>query len=115
MDKQFNRVSGLKGELIANDFLKNNGYKILEKNYKNKIGEIDIIAKDGDYFCFVEVKFRESSIFGLPREAVNYKKQQKIKKVATLYISKNKLFDRPIRFDVIDILGNEITLIKNAF
>lgn len=115
MNKQFNRVSGIKGELIAHDFLKNNGYKILEKNYKNKIGEIDIIAKDGEFICFVEVKYRESAIFGLPREAVNYHKQQKIKQTATWYISKNNLFDEPVRFDVVDILGNNITLIKNAF
>lgn len=115
MSKRLDNVVGMKGEILATTYLKEHGYKILENNYKNKIGEIDIIARDKDFLCFIEVKARETAVFGLPREAVNYYKQEKIKKVAMYYICKNNLNNQPVRFDVIDILGNEITLIKNAF
>ena len=109
------RVSGIKGELEAVEYLINNGYRIIQKNYKNKIGEIDVVAIDREYLCFIEVKKRETSRYGLPREAVNRQKQEKIKKVATFYLVKNKQTEAQVRFDVVDILGNEITLIKNAF
>lgn len=115
MNPMQKRAIGVKGETQAIQYLQKNGYLVRERNYKNKIGEIDIIAIDGDYTCFIEVKKRETKVFGLPREAVTYQKQQKIRKTATYYMLKNKLFDSPVRFDVIDILGDDITLIKNAF
>lgn len=113
--KQFNFIQGRKHEIIAQNFLKKKGYKIIECNYSNEIGEIDIIAKQQDILVFVEVKFRSTSAFGLPREAVGNYKQNKIRKTALLYLQINDLFDCNIRFDVIDILGEEITHIENAF
>ena len=111
-----NKVTGLKGEFRAKQFLENKGYKILESNYKNKIGEIDLIAVDKSYLVFVEVKTRESLRFGYPREAVNFYKQQKIRRVAMGYLKHKGLFDKVnIRFDVVDILGDDITHIENAF
>ena len=65
------------GERRAVKFLKKKGYKILETNFKTNFGEIDIIARKGDYICFVEVKTRSSDNFGEPREAVNFHKQKK--------------------------------------
>jgi putative endonuclease len=115
MDKMFNKVSGDHAEKIAIKYLINKSYKIIEKNYKNKIGEIDIIAKDKDILVFVEVKFRSNDYFGLPREAVNTNKQFKIRNVATQYITSNKLFDKTCRFDVLEILGNEITHLMDCF
>lgn len=69
--KQFNKVTGDSAEELAVKFLKKKHYKIIETKYKNKIGEIDIIAKDKNILVFVEVKYRSSDYFGLPREAVN--------------------------------------------
>lgn len=110
------KVLGVQGEVLAKEFLKDNGYKLIELNYKNKIGEIDIIAKDGDVWVFVEVKTRQSLKFGHPREAVNFYKQQKIRNVAVGYLKFNKLYEKVnIRFDVIDIVGDRVTHIKNAF
>ena len=110
------KFTGIKGETLAKEYLQNSGYKIIVCNYKNKIGEIDIIAKEGDYIVFVEVKTRESLKFGYPREAVNFYKQQKIKQVAMGYLKFKGLYDKVnVRFDVVDILGDDITLIKNAF
>ena len=94
------------------------GYKIVETNYKNRIGEIDIIALDKSTIVFVEVKTRLSAAFGLPQEAVNLKKQQKIFNTAQLYLMQTHQFGKPCRFDVIAILGDEdykLNHIINAF
>ena len=108
-NKIFNKVSGDSAEETAIKFLKRKKYKIIEKKYKNKLGEIDIIAKDKDVYVFIEVKFRKNDYFGLPREFVNNQKQFIIRKVATQYITTKELFNVPCRFDVIEILGSEIT------
>ena len=113
--KQFNFIKGRKNEALAENFLKKKGYKIIEQNYSNHLGEIDLIATKKDILVFVEVKFRSTDEFGLPREAVGIYKQNKIRKIATLYLQQNNLFERQIHFDVIDILGDEITHIENAF
>ena len=86
--------------------------------YKNKIGEIDVIALDEDYIVFVEVKARVSQRFGHPLEAIDERKQQKIHAVASIYLMKHKKYNSNCRFDAISILGVEeleITHIKNAF
>lgn len=114
-NKTFNKVTGDSGEQLAKEYLKKNGYKILKTNYKTNIGEIDIIAKQKDFIVFVEVKTRKNDYFGLPREAVNSFKQQKIRQVATQYIKFNKLFDASCRFDVIEILGDKISHLENCF
>ena len=113
--KQFNYVKGKKCEKLVCDYLKKKKYKILEMNYANAIGEIDIIAKDKNTIVFVEVKFRQSAAYGYPMEAVDVRKQNKIRRVAAIYLKKNSLFDEAIRFDVLSVLGEEITHIENAF
>ena len=113
--KKLNYVRGKIGEKLAVEYLKRNKYKILEINYANSIGEIDIIAKQHKTIVFVEVKFRNSANFGLPIESVTAGKQNKIKGVALLYLKEKSLTEEPVRFDVISILGEEISHIKNAF
>ena len=111
-------IYGKKSEIIASQFLEKKGYKILEINHKNKVGEIDIIAQDKDYLVFVEVKARMTRSFGEPLEAVDYRKQQKIRQVAELYLIMKRKMNANCRFDVISILGNEkpeITHIQDAF
>ena len=117
------RSIGNLGEKEAEKYLKKCGYKILEKKYTSKCGEIDIIAKDGEYLCFVEVRMRKNSDFGTPGETVTRQKQTKIINTAKDYISKHNL-DGYFRFDVVSILGEEkgnklniknMELIKNAF
>ncbi len=110
-----NQIVGLYGESRACDFLIGNGYKILERNYKNTIGEIDIIAKQLDTLVFVEVKRRMTSSKGSGRFAVNKYKQDKIKKIATVYLKKNKLLDSHIRFDVIELNDEEVVHLVAAF
>ena len=109
-----NKALGLIGENKAKDFLINKGYKIIETNYSNKIGEIDIVAQVNDTIVFVEVKTRSSNKYGYGREAVNVSKQNKIRLVATSYIKLKKIMDKHIRFDVIEI-NDSMCHIENAF
>ena len=106
---------GKKGEAMAVSFLKKKGYKILKTNYVNKIGEIDVICKFKDEIIFVEVKTRTTEKFGLPRESVTVHKQNKIRLTATLYLQSNNMLDQKVRFDVIEVLDQEIEHIIGCF
>lgn len=111
---------GKRGEEVAVAFLKRKGYKIIQKNYKNKLGEIDIIAKDGETLCFIEVKTRTNFKFGFPQEAVTIFKQKKINRVALSYLKQYNLLNISSRFDIISVVLNnrqkfDIEIIKNAF
>jgi putative endonuclease len=110
---------GRKGEEIAFRFLKKKGYRIIEKNYVCKMGEMDIIAKEKDTLAFIEVKTRTSTTFGPPQLAVNRKKQMQLSKVALYFLKEKRIEDVKARFDVVAILlgpkGEEIELIRDAF
>ncbi len=110
---------GQQGEFSAISFLQAGGFKILETNFRTKAAEIDIIAKDQETLCFIEVKTRRSIKKGLPRESVTPAKQNKIILGASFYLKKHKLLDSKVRFDVIEVLEDngrfEFNLIKNAF
>ncbi len=111
----YKKLLGRVGEKKAVDFLKKNGYNILETNYKTHIGEIDIIAEDKGTTVFIEVKTRTDNDFGAPREAVNAKKKEKYFKVATEYLLRHSKMDVPCRFDVVEIENGQINLIFDAF
>lgn len=113
--KQENRIKGDIGENKAVKYLTDKGYEILETNYKNKLGEIDIIAKDDTRIVFVEVKARATAKYGYPREAVNEYKQRKIRMVAESYLKSKRLLNSYTRFDVIEILAGNITHLIAAF
>jgi len=101
------------GESLAVAHLKARGYDILERNYRAVRGEIDLIAQDGDFIVFVEVKTRRSLKFGLPQTAVTTQKQRQISKVALAYLQAKNLFDAPCRFDVIAIhVSPQLALLK---
>ena len=106
---------GKLGEDAAVALLKRKHYKILERNFKTEIGEIDIIAEKKKTVVFVEVKTRKSDDFGRPSMAVNQSKQRKIEIVAVSYLKKNCLLETACRFDVIEVAGNEVKHIENAF
>jgi putative endonuclease len=106
-------------ELQAAGFLESQGYRILLRNYKARGSEIDIIAREKDTICFIEVKFRSSDRFGSPEEAVTPAKQKKIARAASMFLQENGLGDRSCRFDVVAITcgaGKEkFSLIRDAF
>jgi putative endonuclease len=103
-DKQNKRKTGSEGEDIACEFLSNLGYKIIRRNYQYGHGEIDVIAKDGEEFVFVEVKFRKSLEYGTPETAVTKSKQRQLRKIAEAYLYENKIENTPCRMDVVAIL-----------
>lgn len=109
------RYTGKVYEQAAGYYLEQQGYEIIEYNYRCRVGEIDIIARDGEYLVFCEVKYRKSGANGGPLAAVNYKKQRIIYRCAEYYLTEKHLSDIPCRFDVVGIEGNRINLVKNAF
>jgi putative endonuclease len=125
MDKENKRSFGSYGEEIALDYLIRNNYKIITKNFRvGRSNEIDIIARDNEYICFIEVKTRSSTYFGMPSESVNKRKQQKIIYMAGIYLMRNNIPEHNVRFDVIELIISKdhdkpelksINLIKNAF
>ena len=116
-----NKTLGNYGEFLARQYLKAQGYRILEENFRNKLGEIDLIAQDGKTICFVEVKTRQFLDQGQPYEAVTPWKIRKLSQMATSYL-KHKYHSLEVlsRFDVISIVQDketppDIKHIKNAF
>ena len=114
-----NQQFGKDSEGVAAAYLKKQGYRILETNFKNQLGEIDIIAKERGSLAFIEVKARKSNRFGNPKYAVTRKKQTKISMVALSYLKETGQMDKRARFDVVVITRKggveEIELVKNAF
>ncbi len=111
----YKKLLGRVGEKKAAEHLEKKGYKIIEKNFKTHVGEIDLIATIDEEIVFVEVKTRSSDAFGAPSEAVDLKKQEKYYKVADEYLLKTKRKDASCRFDVIEIENGQINHIINAF
>lgn len=110
------RRVGADKECLAAAFLESRGVSILERNYRSRSGEIDLVGRDGEYLVFIEVKYRASVRMGHPEEAVGYAKQKQICRVADYYRLVRQLpVQTAIRYDVVAIEGEEIRWVKNAF
>jgi putative endonuclease len=114
------RQLGDAGEDLAAAALKQQGYKILERNFVAPLGEIDLIARQGKTYIFIEVKTRKGERFGTPQEAVNPAKQARLRRLADYYLKQKRLGeDVLIRFDVVAIIvdeaGPRLEVIQNAF
>ena len=105
------------GEEITAEYLEKNGYRILARNYSKPFGEIDIIAIKDDLIAFVEVKTRKSDAFAYAAEAVNFYKQERIRKASQAYLMENNLSDFLTRFDVSEVYldTRKLNYIENAF
>lgn len=115
-ERENKRRTGIHYEEIAAAFLEQQKYEILERNYYTARGEIDLIARDGEYLVFIEVKYRRDSRKGYPEEAVDSRKQHHIMEASRYYLYHNRYPENtPCRFDVVSILGEEIRLIQDAF
>lgn len=110
---------GQSGEKAAAAFLRREGLRIIERNFKTPLGEIDMIAEEGDVLCFVEVKARRSEAYGGPAEAVTPRKQHQIARVAAAYVSRNYPQGTTCRFDVVTVEDRNgvpaARLIRDAF
>ncbi len=110
------RSVGARQEQIAVEYLEKQGYVILERNFRCRTGEIDIIAKESGYLSFIEVKYRRNTAKGFPQEAVDPHKIRQISYTARYYMLKKRIpTDTPCRFDVVNILDRDLSLIQNAF
>lgn len=113
------RAQGRLGEDEAVRWLAAQGFEILDRNVVNHGGEIDVVAREGGYLCFIEIKARASERFGPAIAAVDARKQRRISRAAALYIATKKLHKEPCRFDVLGLdregSGWRYTLVRNAF
>jgi putative endonuclease len=113
------RQLGDQGEDLAAAALKQQGYKILERNYVTPLGEIDLIARQGQVLVVVEVKTRRGSRFGAPQDAVHFGKQARLRRLADYYLKAKRLTGSLVRFDVVAVtLGEDepqVEIIPNAF
>lgn len=111
---------GKKGEELAAKTLRKQGYRILCRNHKTPLGEIDMVAEESGHLVFVEVKTRSGTSFGEPKEAISFKKRAKLRNLAQYYLKEKRLGDVFCRFDVVSIVFGEndaprVELIKDAF
>lgn len=117
-EKKWNRLKGKLGEDLGETYLKNLGYRILERNFQSPFGEIDLIAVHEGSLVFVEVKSRQDASFGFPEEAINRRKKIQLARLASWYLSRYPKFPQ-VRFDVLAIqkegINSGIRLIQNAF
>lgn len=110
------RSVGQEQEQTAAEYLEKSGYKIVNRNYRCRLGEIDIIAYHKGYLVFIEVKYRKDNRSGSPEEAVNSKKQRQISKVAAWYLAERRIsLDTPCRFDVVAVTPENVRIFENAF
>lgn len=110
------RRIGAQQEEKAAAYLRQQGMEILERNFRNRQGEIDIIGREGGYLVFVEVKYRNGAVCGLPSEAVDLRKQRNICRVADYYRMRHHIGDgAAVRYDVVTIENERIEWIRNAF
>ena len=110
------RKTGAAYEQLAAQHLETLGYEMIEKNFRCRMGEIDLIAKDGPYLVFIEVKYRKDASMCNPLEAVDWKKQKRISKAASYYCLTHGISgQQPCRFDAAAYLQGAWTVIQNAF
>lgn len=110
-----NREEGLRGEEMAIKTLKSKGYKIVERNHRNRLGEIDVIAEEGGCLVFVEVKNRNTALFGEALCSIDERKKRHLVRAALLYMKMHHCFNKSVRFDVIGIDSERVKIVKNAF
>jgi len=109
------RQQGEQGERVAEEHLVALGMELVARNLRYPSGEVDLVMRDGNYTVFVEVKRRLGTRYGSGREAVTLTKRRRICAVALRYLQTNRLLGSPVRFDVVEILGEEVTHLPNAF
>jgi putative endonuclease len=118
-DQPHARARGKVGEDDAVRWLERQDYRIVERNVVNHAGELDIVARDGETLCFLEIKARSSGAYGPAIAAVDARKQRRISRAAALYIAVKGLHNAPCRFDVLGLdwegEGWRYTLVRNAF
>jgi putative endonuclease len=119
MPSDARRNLGANGEKAAEEFLRRRHYTIVERNYRCRVGEVDLVALDGDTIVFIEVKTRRGEGFGSPLDAVDPRKQRQVYRAAQQFLVEHRLNDRAARFDVVGVWweGGRVVceLVRDAF
>lgn len=116
MKEKSTRRIGKEREEQAVQYLREQGYHILTQNYGNRFAELDVVAREDAYLCFIEVKYRKNDRYGAPEGVISGKKIHNICKASEFYMRENRISpDTPVRYDVVLIIGEEIRLIRDAF
>ena len=121
MKRDCRKTIGHVGEKLATIYLKGKGMVILHRNWSTRLGELDIIAKEGDTVVFVEVRTTTGTRFGYGFQSVDYRKQQKVRRLSLQYVQHHRLESNPMRFDVVSVLLHKnqeldgIQYIRGAF
>lgn len=108
-------ATGADNEDLATSYLIRHGYRIVERNFKTKLGELDLIARDRGVLCFVEVRSRTTDRFGDAIETVDHLKRARVSRMAQIYITLRRPEFEHARFDVLGITGDRVTLIRDAW
>lgn len=106
---------GAYGEALAAEWYLEHGYQILDRNWRTRQGELDLVVTNGTHVVFCEVKTRSSTAFGTPAEAVTYTKQRRLRRLAAEWIDRAERRPRRVRFDVVAVLGDQLEVIEAAF
>jgi putative endonuclease len=106
---------GMFGERRAREWYLRNGYELLDRNWRSRAGEIDLIVRDVNVIVFVEVKARADASFGIPAEAVTWSKAARLRRLANEWLSVHEVHAASIRFDVVAVTGTDVEVIEGAF
>jgi len=110
-----NKALGAYGEARVAKWYEANGYIVVARNWRCRDGEVDLIAALADTIVFCEVKTRRSTAFGLPVEAVTWDKQQRLRRLAAIWLREHSVRPHRIRFDVAGVVGGKVTIFEAAF
>lgn len=110
-----NKAFGAYGEARAARWYEANGYAVVARNWRCREGEIDLVAAIGDTIVFCEVKTRRSDAFGAPAEAVGWRKQRTLRRLAAIWLQQHDVHPRCIRFDVASVVGGRLSILEAAF
>lgn len=106
---------GARGERLATEWYRKNGYSVLARNWRCEIGELDLVVTQGGLLVFAEVKTRASDRFGIPAEAVGLAKQRKLRRLGAVFLRATDQRYDALRFDVVSIIGNRVDVFEDAF
>jgi putative endonuclease len=112
---QARRTLGVEGESLAAAWYEAHGYEVVARNWRCRSGEIDLVVRRNRTFVFCEVKARTSDVFGIPAAAVDHRKRQRLRVLAARWLDDSPVRAREIRFDVVSVIGTDVTVIEGAF
>jgi putative endonuclease len=109
------RTLGVEGEALAAAWYEAHGYEVVARNWRCRTGEIDLVVRRNRTFVFCEVKARANDVFGIPAAAVDHRKRQRLRVLAARWLDASPVRPREIRFDVVSVIGTDVTVIEGAF